>query len=73
MVVMEGVLSLCRGTVVLFGRLPGIPEGLQVVGVSQVHVRVVRFFCFLFFVFCWVLLCRLFLAVFGDVCCLTSV
>ena len=37
MVIMEGVLSLCRVTVTLFGRLPGVPEGLQVFSVSQVH------------------------------------
>ena len=37
MVVMAGVLSLCRVTVALFGQLPGIPEGLQVFSVSQVH------------------------------------
>ena len=30
-------VSLCRVTVALFGRLPGIPEGLQVFSVSQVH------------------------------------
>ena len=37
MVVMEGVLSLCRVTMALFGRLPGVPEGLQVFSVCQVH------------------------------------
>ena len=29
MVVMEGVQSLCRVTVALLGKLPGVPEGLQ--------------------------------------------
>ena len=37
MVVIEGVQSLCRVTVALFGWLPGVPEGLHVFGVSQVH------------------------------------
>ena len=62
MVVMEGVLSLCRVSVALFGQLPGFPEGLQVFSVSQVHswwgvcfvhVRVIQ--CFSVFVFGWVL------------------
>ena len=70
MVVMAGVLSLCRVTEALFGQLPVIPEGLQVFSVSQVQVFVSFMhewysFCFLFFG--WVLLCRLFLAIFGDV------
>ena len=59
MVVMEGVLSLCRVTVALFGRLPGIPERLQVFSVVRytvcfVHVSDTMFFCFCF-VFGWVL------------------
>ena len=55
---MEGVLSLCRVTVAPFGRLPGVPEGLQVFSVSQVHswwgvcfvhVSDTMFFCLYFF------------------------
>ena len=55
MVFMEGVLSLCRVTVTLFGRLPGVPEGLQVFSVSQIHswwgvcfahVSDMMFYCF---------------------------
>ena len=75
MVVIEGVQSLCRVTVALFGWLPGVPEGLQVFGVSQVHswwgVCLVHG-VIQFVVVGWVL-CRLFLSVFGGVCCLTSV